>query len=69
MENTVESAEIKRIMLAQCHQSICVVDDSKFGKQALFEAAPLESVDILISDHEFNEDEKKILAQKHTEIA
>ncbi len=69
MENTVETAEIKRIMLAQCHQSICVVDDSKFGKQALFQAAPLESVDILISDHEFSEDEKKILEKKHTQIA
>ncbi len=48
---THEEAEIKQAMVRTAHEVIAVVDHTKFGRVALATFAPIDGVDLLISDH------------------
>lgn len=50
MESTVDQAEMKLKMIANCATSIMLCDSSKFDKKELFQIGPLKSVDYLITD-------------------
>ena len=47
---TIEKANLKRALTEVSSKRILVADSSKYGKSQLYEVAPLEAVDIIITD-------------------
>lgn len=60
---TLDKAFLKRQLVGQCQKSYLVVDDSKFGKQAMNLINHLTDYTGIVTDHAFPENEKKQLEE------
>ncbi|NMP21389.1 DeoR/GlpR family DNA-binding transcription regulator [Sulfobacillus harzensis] len=61
---SVDSVAVKRTMIARARQVILVTDFSKFQQSALITVAPLESIDVLVSDDRMPEDMQDEIRQR-----
>lgn len=57
-------ATIKSVM-RQARNKILLVDASKFGQKSAYKVAALDEINYLITNHELDDDWKKIAEQKH----
>lgn len=62
MTPTIDKAFLKREIVEQCDRSYLVVDESKFGRQAMTRINHLGDYTAVITDKEFNDAQKKELA-------
>lgn len=51
-ECSEEVIEVKRQLISRAERHIALIDHSKFGKVGLFEACPIEDIDVLITDEQ-----------------
>ncbi|MEV5127564.1 DeoR/GlpR family DNA-binding transcription regulator [Streptomyces decoyicus] len=56
-----ENVLVKRALMAAARRKVLLVDHSKFGRQALYELAPLADFDLVISDEELPQEERDAL--------
>ena len=56
---TVDKAFLKRMALERCSRGYLVVDESKFGKQAMAKVSHLADYTAVITDRNFTEEEKE----------
>jgi DeoR/GlpR family transcriptional regulator of sugar metabolism len=61
-------AETKKAMIASADQVICLVDYSKFHKQAFTPFAKLEEIDILITDSRIPEEDIRALEERGVKV-
>ncbi len=55
--------ELKRTMIERADRLVAMVDASKFGNLQMFSFAPLEQVDVLITDTRVEEDAVQVLSE------
>lgn len=65
---TIDKAFLKRQLVGQCRESFLVVDDSKFGKQAMNQINHLADYTGVITNHIFKPGEKKQLEEMGAEL-
>ena len=51
-ECSEEVIEVKRQLISRAERHIALIDHSKFGKVGLFEACPIEDINVLITDEQ-----------------
>ncbi|TSB13582.1 DeoR/GlpR transcriptional regulator [Streptomyces benahoarensis] len=56
-----ENVLVKRALMAAARRKVLLVDHSKFGRQALYELAPLADFDLVISDTQLPQEEQDAL--------
>lgn len=56
-----ENVLVKRALMAAARRKVLLVDHSKFGRQALYELAPLADFDLVISDEQLPQEEQDAL--------
>ncbi len=56
-----ENVLVKRALMAAARRRVLLVDHSKFGRQALYELAPLADFDLVISDERLPQEERDAL--------
>ncbi|WP_078624120.1 DeoR/GlpR family DNA-binding transcription regulator [Streptomyces monomycini] len=56
-----ENVLVKRALMAAARRKVLLVDHSKFGRQALYELAPLADFDLVISDEQLPQEERDAL--------
>ncbi|MEU9116052.1 hypothetical protein AB0D04_30860 [Streptomyces sp. NPDC048483] len=56
-----ENVRVKRALTAAARRKVLLVDHSAFGRQALYELAPLADFDLAISDEELPQEERDAL--------
>lgn len=68
MTPTADKAFLKKQIIGQCQQSFIVADKSKFKRRALTYVNSLKDYTYIVTDYEFNEEEKSILKNCETKI-
>lgn len=63
-----DEAAIKRAMVRCANYVVVLADSSKFGEEEFNSFAPLESIDVLVTDHEITAAQHRELAGKGMEI-
>ncbi|MGP8300083.1 DeoR family transcriptional regulator [Streptomyces inhibens] len=56
-----ENVLVKRALMAAARRKVLLVDQSKFGRQALYELAPPADFDLVISDEQLPQEEQDAL--------
>ncbi|GGX11371.1 DeoR family transcriptional regulator [Streptomyces noursei] len=56
-----ENVLVKRALMAAARRKVLLVDHSEFGRQALYELAPLADFDLVISDEHLPQEEQEAL--------
>lgn len=67
-ELTIDSAELKKYMVLNANEVICLADSTKFNKRSLVKSCDISDIDILICSKEFTEEETKFIKQHKTKI-
>ncbi|MBI2842522.1 MAG: DeoR/GlpR transcriptional regulator [Armatimonadetes bacterium] len=61
-------AEVKQVMIKQSREVIVVVDHTKFGEVALYEVAPIDAVDKIVTDSGISEDQVRHFLEAGVEV-
>ncbi len=64
----VEGAEIVRKMAAQAKRTILVADSRKYGRTGFAHVLPLEEIDVLITDHELEDESIRRIEERSVEV-
>jgi DeoR family fructose operon transcriptional repressor len=63
-----EEAAVKQAMVRSAHYVVVVADSSKFGREDLMSFAPIDRVDVLITDSELRPTDRDELSQRGIEV-
>lgn len=68
MTGNILEVEVKRTMVQQAHKVILVTDGSKFGRKQSLTVAPIQALDVLISDDRLSDSDAEQLAAIGLEV-
>jgi DeoR family transcriptional regulator, fructose operon transcriptional repressor len=63
-----EEAAVKRAMVRSAHYVVVLADSSKFGREDLMSFAPIDRIDVLITDSELRPTDRDELSQHRIEV-
>lgn len=66
--HSFERAALKRRMIACAEHRVLLADGSKFFGKALSEVAPLEAMDVLVTDREFSPEQQEAIAAREVRL-
>jgi DeoR/GlpR family transcriptional regulator of sugar metabolism len=65
---SADVAEVKRALVARCRQVIAIIDASKWGRVGLATFAPVEELDMVITDADAPEDLVEAIREKGVDV-
>src|SRR5438034_131722 len=66
--NNLADAEVKQALIKSSRKTILCMDSSKIGKVYLARFAPLNSIDVLITDNGISDESREAIEQQQIEI-
>ena len=68
-DSNERDAEIKKAFFDSAKRKILAVDNTKFGRQSFVQVSDLETVDMVVTDREPNEEWKERFREEKIELA
>jgi DeoR family transcriptional regulator, fructose operon transcriptional repressor len=63
-----DESVLKRAMIESARRVVAMVDQSKFGNDQMFSYAPLDEIDVLVTDTRVDDDAVAVLAEHDIEV-
>ncbi len=67
-ELTIESSELKKVLISNSDKTVVLCDESKINKRSLYQCCDLGDVDTIISDYVLTKEDEKLINKSKVEF-